>query len=190
MNWSSGVVPTSRIVTARRSAFLNSTCTRKTVTHSTCTTNTTCQEVKQSETPLVHHKLMLTLMTGSQPRAETNNKICLATLFLVIGMLLVVPGDSTAMTTSDHPNVLADIAENEDFWANVLRYVSYFFSVLLGTAYVAFKPILELLKRPTTAILVIAGAAGLYYFVSSTVSMMLGVNEFTYEPSSIVTPYN
>mmetsp|Transcript_9579 Transcript_9579/g.18996 ORF Transcript_9579/g.18996 Transcript_9579/m.18996 type:complete len:193 (+) Transcript_9579:720-1298(+) len=82
-----------------------------------------------------------------------------------------------------------DLAENEDFWANVLRYVSYFFSVLLGTAYVAFKPILELLKRPTTAVLVILATLGLYFFVSTTVTAMLGVEEFEYEPSSIVTPY-
>lgn len=82
-----------------------------------------------------------------------------------------------------------DLAENEDFWANVLRYVSYFFSVLLGTAYVAFKPILELLKRPTTAVLVVLATVGLYLFVSTTVTAMLGVEEFEYEPSSIVTPY-
>ena len=157
-----------------------------TVTHAT-------RQEEKGETAL-QHKLMLTLMP--QPHVDESNNICLATLFIV-GMMLMVPGDSTAMATHEHILLthhhdapLADIAENEDFWANVLRYVSYFFSVLLGTAYVAFKPILELLKRPTTALLVIAGAAGLYYFVSTTVSMMLGVNEFTYEPSSIVTPYN
>jgi hypothetical protein len=106
-----------------------------------------------------------------------------------------VPGAADAATlavSNNHSiysaNNIADLAENEDFWGNVLRYVSYFFSVLLGTAYVALKPIVELLKRPTTAILVILGAAGLYLFVSTTVSAMLGVNEFEYDPSSIVTP--
>jgi hypothetical protein len=87
------------------------------------------------------------------------------------------------------PNEIASIAENSDFWANVLRYVSYFFSVLLGTAYVALKPVVELLKRPTTAVLVVAGAAVLYFFVSTTVSAMLGINDLVeYNPSSIVTP--
>eukprot|EP00887_Chlorella_sp_A99_P006272 scaffold3.g6272.t1 len=88
-----------------------------------------------------------------------------------------------------HAPVLADLAENEDFWGNVLRYVTYFFSVLLGTAYVAVKPILELLKRPTTAVLVVAGLGGLFFFVSFVVRGMLGITEpLDYEPSSIVTP--
>ncbi len=105
---------------------------------------------------------------------------------LAAGMLIIPCEGAWAV---DHHVSMFDLAENEDFWANVLRYVSYFFSVLLGTAYVAFKPILELLKRPTTAVLVIGAAIGLYYFVSTTVSAMLGVNEYGYEPSSIVTPY-
>lgn len=69
---------------------------------------------------------------------------------------------------------LGDLAENADFWGNVLRYVSYFFSVLLGTAYIAIRPIIELLKRPGTAVLVVAGIAGLVYFVSFTVQARLG----------------
>ncbi|KAI7840230.1 hypothetical protein COHA_006012 [Chlorella ohadii] len=84
---------------------------------------------------------------------------------------------------------LGDLAENADFWGNVLRYVSYFFSVLLGTAYIAIRPIIELLKRPGTAVLVVAGIAGLVYFVSFTVQAMLGINEpIEYTASSIVTP--
>jgi ABC-type dipeptide/oligopeptide/nickel transport system permease component len=107
--------------------------------------------------------------------------------------LLATPGLALAdhLPSAAHsvPQPIADLAENEDFWANVLRYISYFFSVLLGTAYVAIKPIFELLKRPTTAILVIIGGAALYFFVSTTVGAMLGMNDIIeYEPSSIVTP--
>lgn len=72
---------------------------------------------------------------------------------------------------------LGDLAENADFWGNVLRYVSYFFSVLLGTAYIAIRPIIELLKRPGTAVLVVAGIAGLVYFVSFTVQASIGLME-------------
>jgi len=121
-----------------------------------------------------------------------------ARTWAIIGMLagvtlLATPGLALAehlpSATSSIPRPIADIAENEDFWANVLRYISYFFSVLLGTAYVAIKPVFELLKRPTTAILVIIGGAALYFFVSTTVGAMLGMNEIIeYEPSSIVTP--
>ena len=94
---------------------------------------------------------------------------------------------SRATSHVAHP--IADLAEDTDFWANVLRYISYFFSVLLGTAYVAIKPLIELLKRPTTAVLVIAGVAVVYIFVSTTVGAMLGMNDIIeYSPSSIVTP--
>ena len=64
----------------------------------------------------------------------------------------------------------------EDFWSNVGRYGSYFFSVLLGTAYTAVKPIGGWLKKPVSAVLTITAIIGLYIFVSSTVTAMLGVN--------------
>ncbi|KAK9908494.1 hypothetical protein WJX75_008653 [Coccomyxa subellipsoidea] len=71
---------------------------------------------------------------------------------------------------------LNQLAENEDFWSNVGRYGSYFFSVLLGTAYTAVKPIGGWLKKPVSAVLTITAIIGLYIFVSSTVMAMLGVN--------------
>lgn len=113
-----------------------------------------------------------------------------AAIITVLGTvaLLSLAEPSTAAEHAPAP-VIGDLAENEEFWSNVLRYVSYFFSVLLGTAYTALKPIAELLKRPTTAALVLVGGAALYFFVSTTVSAMLGMNDIIdYEPSSIVTP--
>ena len=65
----------------------------------------------------------------------------------------------------------------EDFWSNILRYVSYFFSVLLGTAYTAVKPIGGFLKKPVSAVITVVAVIGLYIFVSSTVNAMLGVNQ-------------
>lgn len=130
--------------------------------------------------------------------ANMSDAASLSTSWTVVGVLaaaalLASPEVALAAQASDatsftaHP--IADIAENTDFWANVLRYISYFFSVLLGTAYVAIQPIINLLKRPTTAILVIIGGAALYFFVSTTVGAMLGMNDIIdYEPSSIVTP--
>ena len=89
------------------------------------------------------------------------------------GLLLGVAEPALAAGGADGahgvPQLLGDVAENEDFWGNVLRYISYFFSVLLGTAYIAIRPLIELMKRPGTAVLVVAGTAGLVYFVSFTV---------------------
>lgn len=64
----------------------------------------------------------------------------------------------------------------EDFWSNVGRYGSYFFSVLLGTAYTAVRPIGGLLRKPVTAVATLAALAALAIFVTTTVSAMLGLN--------------
>ena len=71
----------------------------------------------------------------------------------------------------------AILSVQEDFWSNILRYVSYFFSVLLGTAYTAIKPIGGFLRKPVSAVITVAVIIGLYVFVSSTVNAMLGVNQ-------------
>lgn len=128
---------------------------------------------------------LLTNLEGSDVR--------LWALAAVLGGAVLLGDVGHAAAASEAPHhaqaVLGDLAEDEEFWSNVGRYISYFFSVLLGTAYVAIKPILGLLKRPTTAVLVILGAGVLYFVVSSTVAAMLGLNDLQdYTPSSIVTP--
>ena len=78
-----------------------------------------------------------------------------------------------------HP-VAADMqqmaAQDEEFWSNVLRYVRYFFSVLLGTAYITIKPIGQLLRKPVTAVLVIVALGGLFVFLRTTLNAMLGMD--------------
>lgn len=79
-----------------------------------------------------------------------------------------------------HPHwsaAIGDLAENEDFWGNVVSYGRYFVSVMLGTAYVMTKPFAEALKRPKTAVFVIVGTVGLVWFLASAVKLMLGVDE-------------
>lgn len=78
-----------------------------------------------------------------------------------------------------HMNTIYDVAEGEDFWENVGRYISYFFSVMLGTVYVMVKPFGELLKRPGTAIALVCGLVLLYVFLSNTIQAMLGLSEFS-----------
>jgi hypothetical protein len=127
-------------------------------------------------------------LLASAPDALTNGRTLAVVVVLAATALLATPEAAHAADHLTTGGPIADLAENEDFWANVLRYISFYFSVLLGTAYVAIKPLLELLKKPTTAVLVVAGVAALYFFVSSTVGAMLGINEYEYAPSSIVTP--
>jgi ABC-type dipeptide/oligopeptide/nickel transport system permease component len=140
------------------------------------------------ETQGSDHWDVLGKLISHSAEIETNLKH-IALVCVLCGAAMVVVEPALAGESKDRANLVADIAENSDFWANVLRYVSYFFSVLLGTVYVALKPVAQLLQRPRTAVLVIAAAVLLYLFVSTTVSAMLGLNDLVeYEPSSIVTP--
>jgi len=70
-----------------------------------------------------------------------------------------------------------DFAENEDFWGNVVAYGRYFVSVMLGTAYIMTKPFAEALKRPKTAVLVVLGTGALFWFLSASVKLMLGLDD-------------
>ena len=47
----------------------------------------------------------------------------------------------------------------------------------LGTAYIALKPIANLLQRPRSAVLVVLGFAGLVYFLKATLTAMLGSSD-------------
>lgn len=73
-------------------------------------------------------------------------------------------------------NVLMQLSSEEDFWGNVYAYIRYFFSVLLGTAYVAVRPIAGLFKKPVTAFFTVFALVGLLVFVSVTVNAMLGLS--------------
>lgn len=119
------------------------------------------------------------LLAASSPG---DSRMLLLAAALVGVAALAAPQPALADNHYHHTaQLLADVAEGEDFWSNVLRYISYFFSVLLGTAYVAVKPLVELFKRPTTAVLALGAIAGLVAFVSFTVKAMLGVSDAGFE---------
>ena len=76
------------------------------------------------------------------------------------------------------PPAIGDLADSEDFWSNLLRYVSFYFSVLLGTAATAARPVEAALKRsPASAAGVVVAALVLGIFVTKTVGAMLGVDD-------------
>ena len=92
--------------------------------------------------------------------------------------------DAATNTISDGAQVphyvniaMGDMGENEDFWANVVRYGRYFVTVMLGTGYIMVKPLVELLKKPTTAIAVISFTIFTLWFVRFTVNAMLGLDD-------------
>ncbi|XRA98228.1 DUF751 domain-containing protein [Pycnococcus provasolii] len=77
-----------------------------------------------------------------------------------------------ASATSAVP--LFDIASNDDFWDNTARFVRYFFSVLLGTAYVALKPVWDAIKKgPVSAVGTLGGIALAIYVIYAILQTML-----------------
>ena len=82
------------------------------------------------------------------------------------------------LSSSPSPSPIADLADSNDFWSNLLRYVSFYFSVLLGTAATASKPVIAALRRsPASAAGVVAVAVVIFLFVSKTVGAKLGVDD-------------
>ncbi|RRT43453.1 hypothetical protein B296_00045610 [Ensete ventricosum] len=69
----------------------------------------------------------------------------------------------------------------EEFWDNVRRYVLYALTVSTGAIYTITQPIIELLKNPITAVLIIVVLAGTFYLLSQVLSAMVGISEFSYD---------
>ncbi|XP_041026011.1 uncharacterized protein LOC121266295 [Juglans microcarpa x Juglans regia] len=69
----------------------------------------------------------------------------------------------------------------EEFWDNVRRYALYALTVSTGAIYTIFLPIVELLKNPISAILVLTILVGGIFIVSQVLSAMVGVSDFTYD---------
>ncbi len=111
--------------------------------------------------------------------------VCTSGLAAIALLAVGWPAETQAAVQHLHQPEIFQIATGEgDFWVNVSRYGRYFITVLLGTAYISVKPVLQLLKRPKTAVAVIIGLVALYLFVSTTVQAMLGVsNPLDYQPS-------
>ncbi|XP_030456952.2 uncharacterized protein LOC115677856 [Syzygium oleosum] len=98
---------------------------------------------------------------------------------VLLGIVLVLMG------FEDHHNkALAFGPEGplaEEFWENVRRYALYALTVSTGAIYTIFQPILELLKNPISAILILMILGGSIFIVYQVVATMVGVNEFSYE---------
>ncbi|EEF39495.1 uncharacterized protein LOC8280775 [Ricinus communis] len=69
----------------------------------------------------------------------------------------------------------------EEFWDNVRRYALYALTVSTGALYTILQPIVELLKNPISAVLVIVIFGGSFYIVSQVLSAMFGITDFSYD---------
>eukprot|EP00898_Chlorokybus_atmophyticus_P001105 jgi/Chlat1/1996/Chrsp158S02296 len=127
-------------------------------------------------------------------REESTSSLPTAAVALSAFALALLAADpAVAAEASQHPQrvlesdmwALAMAPENDAFWDNVRRYVAYFFTVASGSAYGLVKPIADLMKKPTTAVLTVIVLGGTGYLLSQALSAMLGLGNFEYQYPSI-----
>ncbi|MEM6837773.1 MAG: DUF751 family protein [Cyanobacteria bacterium P01_C01_bin.120] len=64
----------------------------------------------------------------------------------------------------------------QEFFKNVSLYPRYLISFTLGILFNAIKPLMPLLKRPTTAIALVGIAVSTFVFLTFTLRAMLGLS--------------
>ncbi|KAL8033005.1 hypothetical protein ABFX02_13G135000 [Erythranthe guttata] len=95
-----------------------------------------------------------------------------------LGLALFVMG------FDDHQKALAFLPEGplmEDFWDNMRRYALYALTVSTGAIWVLVEPIVELLKNPISAVLIIVILGGGFFLVTQVVTAMIGLSDFSYD---------
>jgi hypothetical protein len=81
---------------------------------------------------------------------------------------------------NDGADELFQLAGGEvPFWANMVKYARFSISIMVGFAFMFGRPIVALMKKPQTAVAVVAVATGGYYFFKFTIETMLGMNDPT-----------
>lgn len=104
--------------------------------------------------------------------------------FVILGAVTV--GMAVFLMGFDDQKALAFGPEGplvEEFWDNMRRYAIYALTVSTGVIYAVFQPMLELLKNPISAVLVLIIFGGSIYILSQVLSAMVGVSEFYYDYS-------
>jgi hypothetical protein len=64
----------------------------------------------------------------------------------------------------------------DGFWNNVLRYIRYFVTTLLGVLLNTFAPLAPLFKRPISLIALLGLFVGSLVFITLTLRAMLGLS--------------
>ncbi|KAK1306811.1 hypothetical protein QJS10_CPA10g01818 [Acorus calamus] len=115
------------------------------------------------------------LWSTTSTRAQTRLVILgAASLGLAVLLLGGIDGQKALALGPDGPLL-------EEFWDNMRRYGLYVLTVSTGAIYTLLEPIVELLKNPITAILLITIFGGSFYIVSQVLNAMVGMSEFNYD---------
>eukprot|EP01025_Chloroclados_australasicus_P043995 TRINITY_DN4732_c1_g1_i1.p2 TRINITY_DN4732_c1_g1~~TRINITY_DN4732_c1_g1_i1.p2 ORF type:complete len:209 (-),score=9.19 TRINITY_DN4732_c1_g1_i1:240-866(-) len=111
-----------------------------------------------------------------ESQSLTNNKLIMAAGVITIGLGLAMP--VFASETSQHGvRQIYDLAQEQEFWSNVVRYIRFFITVMLGTGTVMLKPIQGILKNPVSAVIFISVVVLAGIGLKFTLNAMLGMDE-------------
>ncbi|CAL5085509.1 unnamed protein product [Urochloa decumbens] len=118
------------------------------------------------------------------PAAEGSSRTCALPTWALIGGITAGVAVALALSAGAGP-ALALGPEGplvEEFWDNMRRYALYVVTVSTGVAYTVLQPIVELLKNPVTALLIVAVLAGSGFLVSQSqvLNAMVGNSDFIY----------
>lgn len=94
---------------------------------------------------------------------------------LGLGILLMGFDDHKALALGPEGPLM------EEFWDNMRRYALYALTVSTGAIYVLVQPIVELLKNPISAVLIIAILGGGFFIITQVVTAMIGLSDFSYD---------
>ncbi|RDX63148.1 hypothetical protein CR513_58455, partial [Mucuna pruriens] len=104
-----------------------------------------------------------------------HSKIMITVGAVCVGILAVVLSEQRALALGPEGPLV------EEFWDNVRRYGLYALTVSTGALYTIFRPIMDLLRNPISAIFILALFGGSIFIVSQVLSAMVGVSDFSYD---------
>ena len=85
--------------------------------------------------------------------------------------------DHSGMDLTQSHEVFQTAGGDVPFWANMVKYARFSISIMVGFAFMFGRPVVNLLKKPQTAVLVIGGAYGGFRFFKWTIETMVGMND-------------
>ncbi|KAF3780203.1 hypothetical protein EJ110_NYTH39841 [Nymphaea thermarum] len=105
---------------------------------------------------------------------ESRTLLCAASLGFAL-LLMGLDENSKALALGPEGPLV------EEFWDNVRRYGLYALTVSTGAIYTILEPIVELLKNPLSALLLILIIGGSGYLIYQVLSAMFGITDFSYD---------
>lgn len=116
------------------------------------------------------------------PIAMSDLDVKCAALFATFAVAFFAADPAFAADADAHARAagapLFDLAGGEvPFWANMVKYARFSISIMVGFAFMFGRPVVNLLKKPQTAVLVIGGLVGGFKFFKWTIETMSGIND-------------